>query len=372
MLDRHDEQGHDNAPPAISFRDVVKIYGAGAAAFTALHGADLDIRDNEFFTLLGPSGSGKTTLLRLLAGFEVLTSGTIHLFGAEIRDLPPERRPVNTVFQHYALFPHLSVAENVAFGLKRLRRPAAEIRSRVAEMLALVHMEHLADRQPGQLSGGQQQRVALARALAPEPKVLLLDEPLSALDLKLRQAMREELQRLQRETGITFVFVTHDQDEALSMSDRIAVLSEGRIQQIGTPDDLYNRPYNRFVADFIGDTNLLEARVLRRSGDEVNLRLSGGVEVTAAAAPGIGEGAQVTVSVRPENVVLTGAEAGSVRARLVGKTFLGASSLLTLALDDASRVTVRRDNRMGHPEDPETGAEVGIVFAPGSLRVLLP
>ena len=358
------------ALPAIRFRDVVKVYGSGAAAFTALHGANLDIADNEFFTLLGPSGSGKTTLLRLLAGFEAVTSGEIHLFGAEIRDLPAERRPVNTVFQHYALFPHLTLAQNVAFGLKRLRQPAAQISARVAEMLALVHMEHLAERLPGQLSGGQQQRVALARALAPAPKVLLLDEPLSALDLKLRQAMREELQRLQRETGITFVFVTHDQDEALSMSDRIAVLSEGRIQQIGTPDDLYNRPHNRFVADFIGDTNLLEVTVLEADAGGARVRLSGGVDLPALTGAPVVPGSRASISVRPENVIVTEPGTGKLRAHLTGRSFLGASSLLTLALDDGSQITARRDNRLGRYPDTAAGAEVGIDFAPGALTVL--
>jgi len=245
---------------AITLKQVKKNY----AGFTALQGIDLTIADNEFFTLLGPSGCGKTTLLRMIAGFEGTSSGEIYLYGDEIEALPPDKRPVNTVFQSYALFPHMSVADNIGFGLKMLRWPDAELKARVQQMIKLVHLGEFAHRKPAQLSGGQQQRVALARAIAPQPKVLLLDEPLSALDLKLRQQMRVELKELQRTTGITFVFVTHDQEEALSMSDRIAVMSAGCVQQIGTPEAIYNNPSNRFVADFIGDTNLLEAVVTQR------------------------------------------------------------------------------------------------------------
>ena len=215
------------AETAINIRGVVKAFGTGSQAVIALSNISLAIRDNEFFTLLGPSGCGKTTLLRLIAGFETVTEGVISLYGDEMENLPANKRPVNTVFQHYALFPHMSVADNVAFGLRQLGRPKDEVASRTAAMLSLVQLSDLASRKPAQLSGGQQQRVALARALAPAPKVLLLDEPLSALDLKLRQAMRVELKQIQEETGITFVFVTHDQEEALTMSDRIAVMSAG-------------------------------------------------------------------------------------------------------------------------------------------------
>ena len=228
---------------AIDIRGVTKIYNPDSNnPFKALDDISLTIDDNEFFTLLGPSGCGKTTLLRLIAGFEQVSGGEIMLFDDEIENLEPNQRPVNTVFQHYALFPHMTVGQNVAFGLERLKKPKTEIESTVTRVLELVKMSHLADRRPSQLSGGQQQRVALARALAPSPKVLLLDEPLSALDLKLRQAMREELKQLQKETGITFVFVTHDQEEALAMSDRIAVMSDGEVQQIGRPTEIYEHP----------------------------------------------------------------------------------------------------------------------------------
>ncbi|MBO1531382.1 spermidine/putrescine ABC transporter ATP-binding protein PotA [Psychrobacter sp. F1192] len=222
---------------------------------------NLDIKHGEFLTLLGPSGCGKTTLLRLIAGFEQPTAGTISLDGMQMAGLPADKRPVNTVFQQYALFPHMSVAQNVAYGLKLKKVPKDEIQTRVREMLAMVQLEHLANRKPQDLSGGQQQRVAIARAVINRPKLLLLDEPLSALDHKLRLQMQSELKRLQRELGITFVFVTHDQEEALSMSDRIAVMKDGRFQQIGTPIEIYETPANLFTAKFIGETNLFKAEV---------------------------------------------------------------------------------------------------------------
>ena len=269
--------------PAIEISGVTKIFDQDSdRPVTALDNVTLSIDDNEFFTLLGPSGCGKTTLLRLIAGFDYPTAGEIVLFGESIRGLPPQKRPVNTVFQHYALFPHMSVAENVGFPLKMLGRNVSEISTTAREMLGLVKMAEYADRMPGQLSGGQQQRVALARALAPRPKVVLLDEPLSALDLKLRQEMRGELKNLQRKTGITFVFVTHDQVEALTMSDRIAVMSMGRLQQQGTPVEIYERPLNRFVAGFIGETNFIPARI---SGLEKGLaRADVGADIHLAAA----------------------------------------------------------------------------------------
>ncbi len=244
---------------AIEAKRVTKEFrGAGQDAVRALDDVSVTIRENEFFTLLGPSGCGKTTLLRLIAGFDFPTEGEILLYGHDIAPLPPFKRPVNTVFQNYALFPHMTVAQNIGFGLEMLRKPRAEIDARVAEMLRLVRMEELAKRKTSQISGGQQQRVALARALAPAPKVLLLDEPLSALDFKLRKEMQIELKRLQLETGITFIFVTHDQEEALTMSDRIAVMSKGKILQIGSPREIYDHPSERFVANFIGETNFLQ------------------------------------------------------------------------------------------------------------------
>ncbi len=239
---------------AVDVRAVTKVFGAQTdQSVTALDQVSVSINQNEFFTLLGPSGCGKTTLLRLVAGFDHPNEGAILLDGDDISPLPPHQRPVNTVFQNYALFPHMTVAQNIAFGLEMQKRPKTEISDTVREMLAMVHMDQLKDRFISQISGGQQQRVALARALAPRPKVLLLDEPLSALDLKLRKEMQLELKRLQHETGITFIFVTHDQEEALTMSDRVAVMRDGSIHQVGSPVEIYNHPSNRFVADFIGE-----------------------------------------------------------------------------------------------------------------------
>ena len=238
---------------AIDIQNVTKMFGE----FTALKDVSLDIRDNEFFTLLGPSGCGKTTLLRLIAGFEAVSQGAIMLYGQNIADLMPNKRPINTVFQNYALFPHMNVTDNVMFGLLRLGQEKTNAKRRVSEVLELVRLSDFADRMPNQLSGGQQQRVALARALAPSPRVLLLDEPLSALDLKLRQAGRLELQQIQIQTGITFIFVTHDQEEALTMSDRIAVIDGGRVQQVGSAREIYEAPENKFVADFIGESTML-------------------------------------------------------------------------------------------------------------------
>ena len=257
---------------AVEARGISKVFPGGVKA---LDDVSVTIRENEFFTLLGPSGCGKTTLLRLIAGFEFPSAGEILLHGKDIAHLPPDRRPVNTVFQHYALFPHMTVAENVGFGLRMQGRPKDEIDGAVDQALALVKMADYGARRPSQLSGGQQQRVAFARAIAPRPQVLLLDEPLSALDLKLRQAMRSELKTLQRETGITFIFVTHDQEEALTMSDRIAVMSAGKIQQIGAPLDIYESPVNHFVADFIGDSNFIEGAIDTIKGDAAVVQDSG-------------------------------------------------------------------------------------------------
>ncbi len=243
--------------PAVELRNVTKKFGD----FVAVDDIDLEIRDGEFFSLLGPSGCGKTTNLRMIAGFEQPTIGEIYIKGQQVAGIPAHRRPVNTVFQSYALFPHMNVAQNVAFGLEMKKVARPEINQRVREALELVQLPHLSDRRPKQLSGGQQQRVALARALVNKPQVLLLDEPLGALDLKLRKAMQLELKQIQVEVGITFIYVTHDQEEALTMSDRIAVMNEGVVQRIGEPRRIYEHPANRFVADFIGETNFVEGRV---------------------------------------------------------------------------------------------------------------
>ncbi len=279
---------------AIAIERICMEFGTPGQGLKALDDVSLDIHANEFFTLLGPSGCGKTTLLRLIAGFEQPSSGSIRLYGERMEGLPPFRRPVNTVFQSYALFPHMSVAENIGFGLEMQGRPRSEIGATVSRMLELVKLPEVGKRRADQLSGGQQQRIALARALASRPKVLLLDESLSALDLKLRKEMQIELKRLQHETGITFIFVTHDQEEALTMSDRIAVMSKGKVLQVGTPSDIYEAPLNRAVADFIGETNFLEGQA---DADGVRLadgqRLAGHVQVVDGIVPAQsgGEGA---------------------------------------------------------------------------------
>jgi len=355
---------------AIKVTDVVKRYGD----FTALKRISLSISDNEFFTLLGPSGCGKTTLLRMIAGFEDVTQGEITLFGDAIATLPPNKRPVNTVFQNYALFPHMTVTENVGFGLEMLGQSKAEAQKRAGEMLELVQLSQFASRKPAQLSGGQQQRVALARALAPHPKVLLLDEPLSALDLKLRQAMRFELKTLQRDTGITFIFVTHDQDEALTMSDRIAVMSAGELQQLGAAREIYEQPRNMFVADFIGETNLLEVSVDKVSGTRAICHLGGGHELTCDAITGVVEGSKVHISVRPERLYLSDTPAGgeSLKGVVRDNIFVGTDIQTLIDLSDGPQITVRTSNSdRGNKRifDPSTPAWVNM--EPGAARLLV-
>ena len=352
--------------PAVEARNVIKEFGLGGAAVRALDDVSVTINEGEFFTLLGPSGCGKTTLLRLIAGFEMPSGGTILLGGQDITYLPPNKRPVNTVFQSYALFPHLTVAENIGFGLQMQGRPKAEVTATVDRMLALVKLEPLAARKPGQLSGGQQQRVALARALAPAPKVLLLDEPLSALDLQLRKEMQIELKRLQTETGITFVFVTHDQEEALTMSDRIGVMSAGKLQQVGTARDIYTRPVNRFVASFIGETNFLPAT---RQG--ASLVLTTGDMLEAPGGGGSELAQQVTVTIRPEQVRLVAAdEPGALTATVTSLVYFGTDTHCHLALSDGTEVVARLQSPATGDAGLERGQRLGLKFAPGAVQVL--
>jgi spermidine/putrescine transport system ATP-binding protein len=293
----------------------------------AVDDISLEVRSGEFFSLLGPSGCGKTTTLRMIGGFELPTNGRIELRGVDVTAAPPDKRPVNMVFQNYALFPHLNVYDNVAFGLRRHRVRDTEVRGRVAEALELVHLTGYEKRKPNELSGGQQQRVALARALVNRPNVLLLDEPLGALDLKLRKGLQLELKRIQIEVGITFVYVTHDQEEALTMSDRIAVMNHGKVEQIGLPEELYDRPATRFVADFMGTTNLLKGSVESADGDVVAIRLEGG-DVCRAVAAGLPPGRPIEISIRPETVTIAGVGQGGPRAiegRVEQSAYLGAS-----------------------------------------------
>jgi spermidine/putrescine transport system ATP-binding protein len=285
----------------IDIRNVTKRFGA----FTAVNDVSLQIQAGEFITLLGPSGCGKTTLLRMLSGFESPDSGSIHIEGHDVTPLAPYRRNVNQVFQGYALFPHMTVRENIAFGLRMQKVAAAETRQRVAEVVDLVALGGFEDRLPNQLSGGQRQRVALARAIVPRPSVLLLDEPLSALDAKLRHQMQVELKRLQKRLGMTFVFVTHDQEEALTMSDRIAVFNQGQLEQLGTATQIYHQPRTAFVADFIGEANLLDAELLAFSGDRAAVRLKGGLEISVPMHAWPRDATRAVLSVRPEKVCIS-------------------------------------------------------------------
>ncbi|MDN6874734.1 ABC transporter ATP-binding protein [Pseudomonas citronellolis] len=344
---------------AIAIERIGMEFGTPGQGLKALDDVSLDIRANEFFTLLGPSGCGKTTLLRLIAGFEQPTSGSIRLYGEPMQGLPPFRRPVNTVFQSYALFPHMTVAQNIAFGLEMQGKPKAETDATVKAMLELVRLPDVGSRRADQLSGGQQQRIALARALASRPKVLLLDESLSALDLKLRKEMQIELKRLQHETGITFIFVTHDQEEALTMSDRIAVMNKGQVLQIGTPTEIYDAPANRWVADFIGETNFLEAEA---NGDGVVL--ADGQRLAAATTlPG-----KVTLAIRPERTEL--AQDGELEGVVENVVYVGTDTVYHLKVAGAPGFRVRQQNRQGAAGAHEPGARVRVRVPGDAIRVL--
>ena len=345
---------------AISIESLSMEYGAAGSGHLALDTVSLEIRDNEFFTLLGPSGCGKTTLLRLIAGFEQPSAGVIRLYGEPMQDLPPFRRPVNTVFQSYALFPHMTVAQNIGFGLEMQGKLKTEIAATVEKMLALVKLPDVGNRRADQLSGGQQQRIALARALASRPRVLLLDESLSALDMKLRKDMQIELKRLQAETGITFIFVTHDQEEALTMSDRIAVMSKGRILQVGTPNEIYERPLNRTVADFIGETNFLEADPFAGGA-----RLADGQVLSLAGMP---ERGRITLAIRPERVSLT--ESGNLAGEVEEVVYIGTDTLYLLKVAGQSGFRVRQQNRAGSGQPLPRGAQVRLDVPAAAIRVL--
>jgi spermidine/putrescine transport system ATP-binding protein len=318
---------------AITIEGVTKRFGD----FTAVDSIDLAIPKGEFFSLLGPSGCGKTTTLRMLAGFDVPTEGRILLEGEPVEDVPPYERNVNMVFQSYALFGHLDVAGNVAFGLKRKKRPKDEIEQRVADALELVGLADRAHDRPNKLSGGQRQRVALARALVNRPSVLLLDEPLGALDLKLRRQMQVELKQIQREVGITFVYVTHDQEEALSMSDRIAVMSRGKIAQCGPPEDIYEHPTGEFVAGFIGISNLIEGQVT----GEGKVKIATGQTIVAPVPAGCGPGDTVQISVRPEKIAIDEEvedDMVTVEGTIEGRVYLGVSTQITVGIANGSRL----------------------------------
>jgi spermidine/putrescine transport system ATP-binding protein len=340
--------------------------------FVAVERADFGIEQGEFFAMLGPSGCGKTTTLKMIAGFEQPTSGKVLLNGVDVSRVPPYKRNVNTVFQQYALFPHMTVADNVRFGPKSKKIAKSDYEPNVEQMLEVVRLTEFADRKPTQLSGGQQQRVALARALVNFPSALLLDEPLAALDLKLREAMQFELKRIQREVGITFVFVTHDQGEALTMSDRIAVMSDGRVEQIGTPEEIYNSPATLFVAGFIGSANLLPGEVVSTDGSDTVVKLNAGPTVRARTNTDRLPGAPVSVMLRPER--LTAATEGRDDGRSVEGTvrdvvFQGATARINVHLADDSEVIASvitgTDLPFLHP-----GNTVHLSWDPGSAYML--
>jgi spermidine/putrescine transport system ATP-binding protein len=351
--------------PAVRLEQVSKRYGDA----TVVDRLDLDIRPGEFFSLLGPSGCGKTTTLRMIGGFADLSAGRVLLGGTDVTSLPPNQRDVNTVFQSYALFEHLNVLDNVAFGLRRKGVPRKEARSRAAEALELVQLGDRGRARSRELSGGQKQRVALARALVNRPKVLLLDEPLAALDLKLRRTMQIELKQLQREVGITFVFVTHDQDEALTMSDRLAVMHGGRIEHCGTPEEVYERPATTFTASFIGTSNLMAGRY----ADGV-VTVAPGVALAVGPRPGTARDAEVSVSVRPEKLWLSDHEPGmtTVPGTLRETVYSGATTSYLVELAPGTLVTVLEQNtdRSRREERWSNGERLTVGFRPEHCLLL--
>ncbi|MTJ51493.1 ABC transporter ATP-binding protein [Anabaena sp. UHCC 0253] len=343
-------------PLDVELRNVFKFFNQEPA----VHGVDLDVRQGEFFSILGPSGCGKTTTLRLIAGFERVDAGKLLIQGQLMTDIPPHQRPVNTVFQSYALFNHLNVWENIAFGLRLKKISKSEISSRVTEALKLVKMESLRSRVPSQLSGGQQQRVALARALVNRPAVILLDEPLGALDLKLRKEMQVELSNLHKDLGLTFVMVTHDQEEALSLSDRIAVMNQGKIEQIGTPSEIYERPQTAFVADFIGDTNLFSGEIAEIDAECIKISTKTGLTiiVNRSQQTPMEMSQSVIVSVRPEKIQLSlyppNIPTNCFEGRLINVMYLGTHVNYVVELINGININVLQPNSYGSLPDRHT------------------
>ncbi len=327
---------------------------------SVLKGISLTIDKGEFITLLGSSGCGKTTTLRIVAGLEMPDSGKVFLEGKDVTELAPEERDVNTVFQNYALFPHMNVADNIGYGLKLKKIPKAEIRKKVTEMLELVQLPGFEKRKPSELSGGQKQRVAIARSLVNNPRVLLLDEPLGALDLQLRRAMQIELKKLQKKLGITFIYITHDQEEAINMSDRIAVMNNGKFEQIGTPDEIYNHPKTSYVATFVGNSNILKGIVESSEENIVNIKVSGGTVPVFNDGPTVKEGEGVTLAVRSENIHLDETGVKGLPAEVVEKSFAGGMLRVVLKLQDDTEIIA---SRYGIDAGVQPGQKVGCSFA---------
>ncbi|MDX6743280.1 ABC transporter ATP-binding protein [Actinocorallia sp. A-T 12471] len=353
--------------PAIELVGLVKEFTSHGETVQAVKGVDMRIGEGEFFSLLGPSGCGKTTTMRMIAGFDEPTSGAVRLHGEDVTGVPPNRRDVNMVFQSYALFPHMSVADNVAFGLRRKGVGKAEAARKVSAMLETVGLAGREKRRPSELSGGQQQRVALARALVNDPRALLLDEPLAALDLKLRQTMQVELKRIQREVGITFVFVTHDQGEALTMSDRIAVMNDGRVAQLGSPREIYEHPASKFVAGFIGTSNLMSGKVTELR-DGVAVIGLGDAERIVVAADGAQVGADIELTVRPEKIDMRTEEPGADRSRLRGTVtevvYLGTSTNYNVRTSLGADIVVFTQNASNANDIAVRGDSVWLSWEP--------
>jgi spermidine/putrescine ABC transporter ATP-binding subunit len=359
--------GHAATDGYVSIRSLEKLYGD----VRAVDGVSLDISEGEFLALLGPSGSGKTTVLMCVAGFETANDGQILIGGTDMTKVPPHRRDLGMVFQRYALFPHLSVEDNIAFPLKRRRLPRAERRRKVDEALELVQLQGLGKRRPGQLSGGQQQRVALARAIVFGPRVLLMDEPLGALDKKLREQLQIEVKQLQRRLGTTVIYVTHDQQEALTMADRIAIMHQGQLQQLGTPDELYEHPANAFTANFVGETSLLAATVADLGDDRCTVTLAGGQRLPAVAADPatLHPGAAVRVAVRPERVRIVGSShAPNVTGTVTASFYSGESTLYLVDIGGGAELKVRASvNERAF----SAGDEIAVSWNPEHARVYL-
>jgi spermidine/putrescine transport system ATP-binding protein len=365
--DRSARDAPSGSPAAIDLVGVAKEFTARRGAVAAVRGVDLRIQPGEFYSLLGPSGCGKTTTLRMIAGFEEPTRGQVLLHGLDVTGVPPYRRDVNMVFQSYALFPHMTVRDNVAFGLRRKGVGRDETARRVGEMLELVELIGKEDSKPRELSGGQQQRVALARALVNHPRALLLDEPLGALDLKLRQAMQIELKRIQREVGITFVYVTHDQNEALTMSDRLAVMNDGRVEQEGGPEEIYERPATRFVAGFIGTSNLLSGRISRLLGEQAIIEVSPDERIVLPGQT-VSAGDEVELTVRPEKISIGTSQPGTDGCQLRGTVtevvYLGTSTNFSVTTTAGADVVVFQQNLAPGRGHPARGEAVWLSWHP--------
>ncbi|MDH3634933.1 MAG: ABC transporter ATP-binding protein [Gammaproteobacteria bacterium] len=351
----------------VKLSSIVKRFGD----FTALHELDLEIQEGEFLSLLGPSGCGKTTTLRLIAGFIQPTQGTILLGDEDVTRVAPQHREIGMVFQDYALFPHMTIAQNIGFGLQERRYPKAQIDERVKELLDLIHLSDVGDRYPAEVSGGQQQRIAVARAVAYPPRVLLMDEPLGALDLKLRETMQLELRRIQQELKITTVYVTHDQTEAMNMSDRIVVMNTGRIEQIGGAEDIYNEPRTRFVADFVGQINLLDGEILGSEGEFLMAQILG-TKIRVPRVNGTEQG-EVSIAVRPEHLHLldndaTDGDLNVIRGTLSGRTFAGNLTRLFVDVGDEKQIVIEARSQ---DAPRQMGTSINVGWQPADSRVLM-